>query len=122
MKDKYDQQIDKLLNAPNVKRAIQNDWEHAIGLFQFATPTGKVEYDDALASGCLTMIRRSTTNIAYTQKLTEAIRADERLPKNWGDIEPHHLPVFAEWQRRLDKEIRHRHLLGFFRFSSWNNR
>ena len=41
-----------------------------------------------------------------TPELTKAIRKDPRIPKLPKNITVADLPVFAEWQRRLDKEIR----------------
>lgn len=71
-----------------------------------------------VACGCLTQIRmdRETTlkpeidyyNVPYvapTVELTKLIAADERIPDNVYDIMIKDLPVFAEWQRRLDKEL-----------------
>jgi hypothetical protein len=38
--------------------------------------------------------------------LTKAIRADARIPEGPQWITVNDLPVFAEWQRRLDKELK----------------
>ena len=35
--------------------------------------------------------------------LTDEIQADTRIPKTWDDITLEDLPVFSEWQRKLDK-------------------
>lgn len=77
-------------------------------LFTFCTPDGtRQPRPDHRMCGCLTMIRGewALENHAWTDELTEAILTDERLPKSGYDIRPEHLPVFAEWQRRLDKEL-----------------
>lgn len=55
--------------------------------------------------GCLTQIRSNVKFHAETPELTEKIRNDKRIPKYAGDIKLKDLPVFAEWQRRLDKEL-----------------
>lgn len=52
--------------------------------------------------GCITMIRGSNFYVAATPELTAEIRSDERIPKNADLIRVEHLPVFAEWQRKLD--------------------
>jgi hypothetical protein len=73
-------------------------------LFAFATPTGRDDDTNPGVYGCLTMIRREEA-IAWTAELTDAIRADDRLPIDLAGALPV-LEVFAEWQRRLDQEIR----------------
>lgn len=56
--------------------------------------------------GCLTMIRYDSSIFkAETQALTDEIASDTRLPKDPDDITVENLHVFAEWQRRLDKEL-----------------
>ncbi len=57
--------------------------------------------------GCLTQIRIGGPigYVAETLELTEAIHADTRLPDDVDAITIEHLPVFAEWQRRLDMEL-----------------
>ncbi len=74
-------------------------------LFKFATPRGlstDQRYEHGgLICGCLTMIRGDDM-IAWTDELTVAIRNDERIPEYSDEITVDHLPVFAQWQRRLD--------------------
>ena len=55
--------------------------------------------------GCLTQIRSDSSKIAATPELTERIRADERLPTSGEYITVDMLPVFAEWQRKIDAEL-----------------
>ena len=105
MPDKYDGAIDRLTENPNT---IWETWNSphsffAGCLFMYASKDG-YPHDDI---GCLTTIRRNDGfgRLACTPELTEAIRADERIPKNARDIKVEDLPVFAEWQRRLDKEL-----------------
>lgn len=85
--DKYDLEIAKLTEHPEL---IKQYWGRCRPLFQFC------------GSGCLTQIRRGG-NWSYTAELTAAIRADERIPKDVADITVADLPVFAEWQRKIDK-------------------
>lgn len=59
---------------------------------------------DAATCGCLTTVR-GCGQVAATPELTDEIRSDERIPEYCADIRPEHLNVFAEWQRRLDKEL-----------------
>lgn len=101
--DKYDEAIEYLTTNPE---EIENKWHNPSTmhgcLFQFATPTGHAKG----ASGCLTLIRRDhDLRVLGRPDLTEAIRNDTRIPILSGDIRVEHLPVFAEWQRRLDKEL-----------------
>ena len=109
--DKYDKAIQHLLKfkGDDFKWHVHLNWmtpflSLAGCLFSFCTKSGKTENN----CGCLTQIRKNHCNSpaeAATLKLTAEIRADERLPDDPLNIEPHHLPVFAEWQRRLDEEL-----------------
>ena len=114
-RDKYDVQIEKLLDYS--AETLESAWLGGQGIFQFASPTGAPRKTKVGRCGCLTMIRGCATSVAWTPQLTEEIRADTRLPCNmthfkqdwvrWTRAERRkHLQVFAEWQRRLDKEIR----------------
>lgn len=105
MPDKYDEAISYLTENPD---QIQNSWNaphsyFAGCLFMYVSKDTS-SYDDI---GCLTTIRRNDGfgRVACTRELTEAIRADERIPKKVNDIKVEHLSVFAEWQRRIDKEL-----------------
>ena len=56
--------------------------------------------------GCLTMVRENNGYWkAPTDELTDEISRDQRIPRKREDIRVSDLPVFAEWQRRLDKEL-----------------
>ena len=119
MNDKYDRAIEVLLEASDFKVEAEEAWNapltHEAGcLFQFASKSGRFEEPtvtqcdscgNELMCGCLTLIRETVCDVADTPELTEAIRADERIPTSPRDITPEDLPVFAEWQRRLDKEL-----------------
>jgi hypothetical protein len=50
--------------------------------------------------GCLTQIRCGL--LGPTPEITEAIRADHRIPYDEREITVDDLPVFAEWQRKID--------------------
>lgn len=89
--DKYDKHIKKLTKNP---QWITMDWFAATGLFKFA---GKHK-----GAGCLTMIRKNVGFTAPTNKLTSAILKDRRIPTQSALIKVKHLPVFAEWQRKID--------------------
>jgi hypothetical protein len=100
VKDIYDEQIERLTANP---REIFSEWFDAIGLFK------KTGGSNDLNSGCLTQIRHTYLQYSAVIKgrvdilLTEAIRKDDRLPTSSSDIKVEHLPVFAEWQRKIDK-------------------
>lgn len=114
MSDKYQKAVEYLTKHPG---EIFDAWldvnEHPAGcLFQFANQFGFQRYGYDRASwtttticGCITEIR-GCGYLAETPELTAAIRADKRIPERPDDIKPHHLPVFAEWQARLDRELR----------------
>ena len=107
MADKYDEAIAYLTANPD---EIQAAWDggyyrgeetsvQAACLFNYANSA------DDLNCGCLTQIRSDPTRHAHTFDLTREIRLDSRIPVCATDITVADLPVFAEWQRRLDKEI-----------------
>ena len=101
--DAYDKAVAWLTENP---LEIEDAWcignEHpAWILFGYCTPS---RYSETHSCGCLTMVRGVSWRLAFEDdELTEAIKADERLPRSPGNITPEHLPVFAEWQRRMDK-------------------
>lgn len=74
-------------------------------LFAYTTPSGRC--DSAPGGGycgCLTQVRNSYK--AWTPELTSQIRSDARLPVLQAFITVESLQAFAEWQQRLDEEIR----------------
>lgn len=110
MPDKYDKAIDYLTKNPD---QIWANWacpSITTGgcLFQFATPNGHARHNETIY-GCLTTIRSSEGHpfggLAYTPELTEAIQADERIPECGRKIKVEDLPVFAQWQRHIDREL-----------------
>ena len=99
--DKYDKAIAYLKENPD---AIQDAWVtpdlHQAGcLFAFAGPIEK----DGI--GCLTQIRGYHAYHAETEALTLEIKNDTRIPEGIQDVTVDNLEIFAEWQRRLDKEL-----------------
>jgi len=114
--DKYQLAIEYLIDHPDeIEAAWSQPKIHAAGcLFLCVTPDGSVssirtEDGHCYGVGCLTQICGGHNGIpihACTSKLTNAIKADERIPLCKEEITLLDLPVFAEWQRRLDVEIR----------------
>lgn len=106
--DKYDKAIALLTEHPE---AIENSWSapylHPAGcLFALVAPE-KRSTRAGRVCGCLTQIRQKNFNlVAWTDDLTNRIRNDDRLPGSVEEITIAHLPVFAEWQRRIDVELR----------------
>lgn len=105
-RDKYGEAIDYLTEHPS---RIDFAWQDPNGepggaLFLFATKSAGPEHRSTIQLGCLTQIRAGIAEAA-TLQLTRAIAADIRIPERSIDIEVGHLPVFAEWQRRLDREL-----------------
>lgn len=105
--DKYDKAIEYLTEHPEeIKKAWGYCSTHEAGcLFDYA--------GSKFGCGCLTLVRDSflfpqkyhVPFVAQTPELTEAIGRDERIPYSENDITLDHLPVFAEWQRKLDKYL-----------------
>lgn len=107
--DKYDKAIAYLRKFPaDIYSAWSNPAHHPAGaLFEYAGGGGSCESQRSKTlqpCGCLTMVRSGYSD-AYNRKLSREIRADERIPSNGHLIKLESLPVFAEWQRRLDHEV-----------------
>lgn len=88
--DKYDKAMAYLFKHPE---KIPLWWSHGRTLFQLVPN-----------SGCLTMIRNQRL-IRPETPLEKEIAADTRLPDSPTKITTDHLPIFAEWQRRIDREL-----------------
>lgn len=102
--DIYDKEIERLTAKPY---EIQASWMGAEPLFALVRPSDKkgVGYcPNGAQVGCLTAVKFGNYE-AWTPELTAAIRADSRIPSSTDDITVAILPVFAEWQRRIDKEL-----------------
>jgi predicted alpha/beta hydrolase family esterase len=111
----YDAQIRRLTEDPSL---IEEEWVDALGLFQFCSPDGQkcnryLGRDVAHSCGCLTMVhewdsvyRRRDGAMVPDEALTAAVRNDDRIPTGLDGITIESLPVFKEWQERLDREIR----------------
>lgn len=104
MRDKYDDAIAYLTEHPEQIHQVWNNPEKypAGCLFEYA---GDPHARDI---GCLTLIRGPNSWIAETPELTAAIREDERIPVCEKSVTTADLLVFAEWQRRLDRELKYR--------------
>lgn len=99
--DKYDEAVRFLTENPG---SIERSWSspHRTDggcLFDYASLDRQGD-----RYGCLTQIKRGSME-AWDPKLTEAIRADERIPLSPRDITIESLPAFAEWQRKIDQLI-----------------
>ncbi len=97
MPDKYDLAIEILTRNPEkIREAWNNPHTDDAGcLFMFAH----------YSSGCLTQIRRDPETYMGAISQSAEILADGRIPKYPAKITVDSLPVFAEWQRRLDAEL-----------------
>ena len=75
-------------------------------LFGYASPSRNYfNYDNTVTCGCLTQIK-ILQEPGPTPELTQAILDDPNIPEKVGDIHhPSQLRVFAQWQRRLDREL-----------------
>ena len=109
IKDKYDKAIEFLTECPD---QILNAWDYpeiheAGSLFQYVAMSSSDYISESGGNiGCLTMIKKDPGFfVAKTKILTEEIIKDERMPDDANKITVDSLSVFAEWQRRIDKEL-----------------
>lgn len=100
MTDVYDEWVDYLTARPHL---IEEHWSYATPLFSFVKNKNH-PHGCPYRCGCLTLIRAGT-HVAQTPELTAQIKADKRLPDDVSKITPDNLPVFAEWQRRIDQVL-----------------
>ncbi len=99
--DKYDEEIEQIRQELETNEyTIKDHWNDATPLFNFASNLDR----QINHCGCLTHIACGYME-AQTEELTQAIRNDPRIPGDSEYITLDDLPVFAEWQRRLDKEL-----------------
>lgn len=104
----YDEAVEYLTRNPDeIMPAWFRPAVHLAGrLFYFAGTHGRGQVrPDGQSCGCLTMIR-GDNSVAWTDAITKAIRADDRLPERSCGFQPHHLPAFRDWQTYLDSAIR----------------
>ena len=99
--DVYDREVERLTKAEERRPgAIMGAWqfgsEHSPLFDSCATKRKSGE------CGCLTTVRGLWCP-AETRALTKAICADKRIPDDEEKVTPAHLPIFAEWQRKIDK-------------------
>lgn len=119
--DAYDRMIESLADSP---RSVTYAWDYP-SREDCGPLFAKCSFDRSdvhhRACGCLTQIRYSDTNIVVgrdgpREDLTYQIASDERLPTDIWDFHRDFtaadrqtrvamLQPFAEWQRRLDKEL-----------------
>lgn len=109
MGDIYDKACDFLTRNPQqIQVAWDSPSDHPAGvLFRAASPLGESVQrpGDYLCCGCLIEIRQEDA-VAWTKDLTEAIRADDRIPADYDEIQPEDLKVWAEWNRRIDQILK----------------
>lgn len=108
MQDIYQREIELLTENPN---RIYNHWNYGSPLFREAS-SKQCQKPDGKSFGCLTQIRTDKDYVAGTNELTNLIRNDTRIPFSPStfmgirdSIKIEDLQTFAEWQRRLDKEL-----------------
>lgn len=107
--DKYDEAVAHLTRHPmQIGQAWRETTDHPAGcLFSYVSPKGRLNKVPPWVDhccGCLTQVRNRDC-VAWTEELTQAIQADDRIPGDVVRITAEDLPVFAEWQRRIDKEL-----------------
>lgn len=96
--DIYDEAVEYLTKHPEKIEEAWNYTDARVGgiLFEYTGP----------GCGCLTQVKTGSELFkGPTPELEEAIRADPRIPLGVDSITVESLPVFAEWRRRLDKEL-----------------
>lgn len=125
--DKYDRAIAFLTENPNL---IHKTWNNAGYSVDDIASRERMTYAQAEATclfvmasmngqhrrncGCLTQIRAWTDYGSEWPDLTKEIKADIRIPTRGEHIEVGHLKVFADYQRRIDREYgRPLDILGF---------
>lgn len=106
--DKYERAIAYLKRYPHKIGEAWTETQHsspavqqAHCLFQCLSKNGQWSEDGP----CLTQIRCGCSAPAHADLCT-LIRNDQRLPVNPYKITPQDLPVFAAWQRLLDKVLK----------------
>lgn len=101
--DIYDKEVKRLSKNPD---EIYCAWTYGPGHSPLFDAASSKRYTSVNSCGCLIQVKMGFR--ASSKRLTEAIRADARIPEDVTEIKPEHLPVFAEWQRKLDKMFKSR--------------
>lgn len=105
MSDIYDKAVKFLTEHPE---EIYDAWarveDHVAGCLFGAVDKDPLNYKPRGACGCLTQVKSGRIR-ACNSELTNRIRSDDRIPNTGEHITVKHLPIFAEWQRVLDKEL-----------------
>lgn len=102
MPDKYDVAMDYLRANPD---RVYDSWTAGFNC-PLITEDGSCLFGatGGAGCGCLTQVSNGDHR-ADNPELTAAIRSDTRIPHYGADITVDDLPVFAEWQRRIDREL-----------------
>jgi hypothetical protein len=106
--DRYDQDVTSM--TAFYEQGKHEKILHACGellspLFAFCTPTGKGQRrPDGKRCGCPVMVK-SSDYVAWTDELTDLIRADNRIPVGHNDFTPKSFVAMAELQRHIDKVL-----------------
>lgn len=109
--DAYQQAVEYLTANPNlIPRAwLHGGYLHAdnnITIRSMAGPGAILfQVTGGKDCGCLTIVRGDNEYPAATKELTSAIRSDRRIPCDDYDITVDHLPIFASWQRHIDRVL-----------------
>jgi hypothetical protein len=109
-KDRYDEAIGHLMQFKGAafRGAVRAAWQtpyHEPGgaLFELCED----DNNDGLC-GCLTQVKDNQYP-AQSHYMTRLIRDDDRIPNLPTKITKKSLPVFAEWQRRMDRAWNRKH-------------
>ena len=115
MADKYDEAVAFLTENPDLiidaweRDSLEGENARHQCLFDYVIPSqhGTYRRSDNQLCGCLTQIKGECAvgGVAWTDDLTDAIQEDDRIPEHQTKVTVEDLPVFAEWQRRIDKEL-----------------
>ena len=113
-KDRFDKAVDYLTEHPDL---IAETWNAALDDYTDDLSSEEQEAHEIAAclflecgnkgfpaTGCLTQVCHERLG-AGTDELTELIRADKKIPRNGEAIKVGDLQLFADWQRRIKREL-----------------